>query len=338
MSTDLQFRTCLPGSAGFHLFTAVLAQVYGPDHPRLQREESIAPAHLLQCVVALQHERPVARFSLYDNKGITMEGKKVLLIGNFECMPSGDLARAVLQEAGSRARAYGKSVLVGPMNGSTWEDYRFSLSENTLPFLTEYVHAPGYASFFREGGFDVLHRYVTGISPIGLPAMDPKLEASVTAAGITVRPIDLSRFEAELERIYTLCAAAFSGNALYTPIDRESFVRKYRAVEALVDPRFVLLAERKNEVLALLFCLPDLLQPQEKRIVIKTIARHPNVEVKGLMSYLLLRFFPVAYEGGYRHLLHAYMHEENRSVLLSQFFGGSIYSEYALFFKQIDPA
>jgi GNAT superfamily N-acetyltransferase len=131
----------------------------------------------------------------------------------------------------------------------------------------------------------------------------------------------LNRFDEELRRIHALSLEGFRDNFLYSPIGVEDFLAQYRGIRPYVRPELVLLLEWQGSLIGYLFGLPDWLQAKRGETIdtaiAKTMAVHPDHRGEGLGTLLLTRFTEVAADLGYRRVIHALMHEDNRSRRIS---------------------
>ncbi|MFP4145081.1 MAG: GNAT family N-acetyltransferase [Phycisphaeraceae bacterium] len=230
------------------------------------------------------------------------------------------------------------------MDGSTWRRYRLVTSRgDEPPFFLEPDNPGDWPQHFAAAGFDVLSRYCsTRLDDLGAgDARMPQALQRLGRAGVTIRPIDLSRFEEELRQVHTLSLDAFAGNFLYTPIRCEQFLAMYRPLREHLRRETVLLAEQAGELLGFVFGIPDLAQAQRGEavdtIIIKTVAVRPGVRLAaGLGSILVDQCQQAAKRLGMGRAIHALMHENNRSRQIARG-GGRLIREYALFARRLTP-
>src|SRR5262249_20129041 len=157
-----------------------------------------------------------------------------------------------------------------PMDGNTWRRYRL-LSErgSEPPFFLEPDNPDEWPGHFLNRGFTPLAEYYSTVIE-DLKQHDPRLpeiERTVADKGITLRPINLERFDEELRSIYSLPLASFVQNFLYTPITEVEFMAQYRQVRPYVIPELVLIAERGGKPKGYVFAIPDLLQAQRGQAI-----------------------------------------------------------------------
>ena len=329
----MQVIKTIPGDSDFHLFEALPAELYPTDSIRLQQKENINKALLQQGYVLVDRNKTVARAALYNNEDLFFDKKRAACIGNYECAEdlsySAELLTAIVNDAKSIAAEY----IIGPMNGATWDDYRFALNHERPPFFMEPFHHLYYNTQFANFGFEPLAHYVSGISDCTnyQPASAGTFE-KLYENGVQVRPIHLTDFDKELEKLYSVCMLAFRNNFLYTPVSFQYFKEKYTAAKEVIDPDFFRIAEdRDGNIVGFMFCITDFYNKEENSLIIKTIARHPDEKWKGMTNLIGDMIYTLARDKGYKNILHAFMHQNNASVSVSKNFSGSVFRKYILY-------
>jgi len=270
----------------------------------------------------------------------TLPGEKIGTVGGFQAT-SGAAASEVLARAVDRLRAETCSLAIGPMDGNTWRRYRFVTDAGTEPpFLLEPTNPPEGPAWWRAAGFAPLAEYYS-TATADLATRDARLAGVATrmaAAGVTIRAMDVTRFEEELGRIYDVSVVSFQENYLYTPLPREEFVGQYRAVQAKVRPELVLLAEQAGRPVGYVFAIPDLAQAQRGEpvttVIVKTLAVVPGRTNAGLGALLLDAVHQAAQRLGFKRAIHALMHETNKSRNLSAHYAQMI-RRYTLFARRL---
>lgn len=294
-----------------------------------------------QRLIAYVDGRAVARCSLWWSSVPVLPGERVGCIGHYAALTDSDsraAAAALLRVACTHLKAAGCTFAVGPLDGSTFRNYRL-VTEHALnggeprpPFLLEPTNPEEWPDDFRAAGFVAWSEYVSDLAPLAGP--DPSLESRTKALaekGIHLRGLDpaifdgtpasTEAFDRELARIYPLVMTAFANNPLFTAISYAEFHAQYAPVRSLLSPDLVALAERDGELVGLLFALPDFAQAQRGEaidtVILKTLAVLPSLSGIGLGSLLTAKVHTQAYHLGYRWAIHALMHVKNRSRRIS---------------------
>jgi L-amino acid N-acyltransferase YncA len=327
-----------PGHTDFHLFADLPKRIYRAGSPRHLMPEHIPEDFLKTCYLLLDGGRPVARASVYDNPLLTFRGQHAFALGNYECEDDPAYAHLLLSHISSAVRYEGGEYLIGPMNGSTWENYRFAASHDNPLFFTEPYYHLYYNQHFADAGFEPIAQYYSNIDrhmQADHPAIS-KREQELREQGVKIRPIDLLHFGEEIERIYAFNNIAFRTNFLYTPIDQEAFIRKYTQTKKYIDPAFTLVAEDADEnLIGYYFCLHDFLNPNEKSLIVKTLARHPDPRWSGLGHVIGNIVYRKAIEQGYTSAIHSFIYQQGTSTKLSAAFSGVNYRDYVLYGKKL---
>lgn len=328
----------LPGKPDFHLFTELPDALYPADCLRYKTMETVPEAFLKACYLLVDEGRIVGRASVYDNPMLSYQGQHAFAVGNYECADNPAFAAVLLGHVMNAVKNWGGQYLIGPMNGSTWDSYRFGTSHENPVFFTETYQHLYYHDHFRDAGFVPIARYFSNIDR-SMHYDDPAVlqrEREFREEGVTIRSIDPSRFETEIERIYTFNAVAFKSNFLYTPISKEAFMKKYTQTKNYIQPAFTLLAEdAQGELIGFFFCIDDFFNTGSKSLVVKTLARHPAPQWRGLGHVIGNIIYRKAVELGYISAIHSFVYERGTSTKLSENFSGVNYKNYLLYGREI---
>jgi hypothetical protein len=334
----LSVETFLPSQT--HPFFAELPPVLYPENllPLQRAGDTINMQYAAAGIAVLENGKVAGRLVLYAATGILMEGKKTLVIGNYECINNQQAASHLLDAAENFARMEGYEILLGPMNGTTWDTYRFCTNPEAGTFFSEMVHQPYYPAQWEQAGFKSTADYISTIDKNKSCDSEATLQAEkkFITNGIRFRNIDLARYEQELETLFPLCEKAFAHNFLYTPISWKIFREKYLAVRPYIMPEMVFIAERANGSLAgFAFNFPDHLCKTEKRMIIKTLARDPAPDLKGLGDVLGNYSQRFARDNNFDAIIHALIYSGNYSRDLSEQYSASVFKQYSLYSKEV---
>ncbi len=334
----MKIISTLPGDANFHLFKDLPKYLYAEEFLALKNTESIPEMHLSTCFVLLVDDIAKARLSIYLNPDLTFEGTSTACFGNYECVDNQYVSNAILKHGLEEAKKLDAQYVIGPMNGSTWENYRFSLHHDTANFFLEPYYHLYYNQQFLAAGFSSMGNYHS--------LLDKEVEFKIPGApekqkfyedqGVTFRNIDLDNFESDLSAIYDLNQNAFKTNFLYTPIDKEDFINKYKTAKQFIQPDFMVLAFDENkELIAYYFCVQDFYNKTEKSLIIKSIARNPDSKWRGLGQAIGNQIYDRAKHQGFTSVIHAFMFDKGTSSPLSEQFSENKYKKYRLYGQAI---
>lgn len=323
-----------PGDSNFHYFETLPKNIYNQNSIRHSQPDQINPDFLEACYVLHQEQTPLARAALYLNPDLSYGGLKSASIGNFESVDNDKAAKKLIQFIKEKAKAAGAGYLIGPMNGSTWDNYRFSEDHDHPNFLLEPYHHLYYNRIFLANGFEIIGRYVSDIDKKLLHDFPDLVnnERILYKKGIRVRPINMNAFEEELKKLFPFLNEVFGNNFLYSPISWTSFLKKYLDAKKLIQSEFVLIAENtEKKIIGFVFSYRDAYNFAEKSLVLKTIARDNSPEWRGLGALLLNQIVRLAAQKEFKSIVHAFMREDGRSIKLSRHFSGQPYKTHVLY-------
>jgi GNAT superfamily N-acetyltransferase len=263
------------------------------------------------------------RCSLWWTQTPAHHGHQLGLIGHF-AVANAVSAGLLLGRACAELAARSCTLAVGPMDGSTWRHYRLMTEGRGEPaFFLEPWNPPDWPRHFIDSGFVALANYFSA-STKDLDQVDPKATVAaqrLETLGVTLRMLNLARLDQDLWQIYMVAASSFRGSFLYQPLPESEFLDTTRALRPWLRPELIWIAEHEGSAVGFLFALPDALRGSNggsiDTAIIKTIAVLPDRRYRGLGSWLTLRSHRAAREAGCRRMIHALMHESNRSRNIS---------------------
>ncbi|MEO7176431.1 MAG: hypothetical protein ABIV51_11025 [Saprospiraceae bacterium] len=324
----------LSGDEQFSLF-----QDFNGDLPiSIATRDIVSLDFLDSCFVLLQNGKPIAKAALYDNPQLEFDGHACFSIGNYAAIDDLTAAKILLEYILKEAKSKGASYIIGPMNGSTWNDYRFSEHNRFPNFLMEPFQPLYYLEQFDSVGFQPIAKYFSSIDTTLIcdqPAI-LRREQQLLDKGLSFRQIDLEHFDEDLDKLFEFNQIAFRDNFLYTPIGKESFKEKYANLKSFIKPEFVILAEdAESKLVGFIFAFPDLLNKSSKSLIIKTVARHPDQQWAGLGYVLGNLIYRQALELNFQSIVHAFMFEQGHSTKITKDFSGTKYKHYVLLGKNL---
>jgi GNAT superfamily N-acetyltransferase len=275
-------------------------------------------------LVVLRGGSLVARCSCWWRNAPVLDGDRVGLIGHYAAADR-DAAAALLDRASGMLAGNGCCQAIGPVDGSTWRRYRFvDRSGPEYPFFLEPENPGHWPCDWKALGFAAVATYTSAITDdlaLDVQRLAVASDALATAR-IAVRPLDLSRVEAELDAIFRLSLVSFARNFLYSPIDSDEFLESSRALLPFIHPELTLLAEQSGQLVGFVMALPDALQARRgtpvDTLIVKTVAVDPAVAGLGVGGALVALVHDRGRRFGFRRAIHALMHDGNVSQRISR--------------------
>jgi GNAT superfamily N-acetyltransferase len=186
--------------------------------------------------------------------------------GLFECLPAAErAAAALLSTAEGWVRERGATFLRGPVNLSMNELDCGLLVQGfgATPVFQSAYNPPYYADFIEANGFtkckDLLAFY-RHYNPLPSPRIRQLVERLQTRRRVTIRPINMRDFSAEVMQITAIYNDAWSDNWGFVPITDAEAQHMAQDLRLAVRPELALLAEIDGEAVGCLVAIPDLNQ------------------------------------------------------------------------------
>ncbi len=170
-----------------------------------------------------------ARLVLFHNPGLLVGGEATAFFGYWETQQEPGVDRQLFDLGRQWAREQGATVLFGPINFTTFGNYRLRLSveDDLLPFPGEPYNPPGYTALLESLGFRPYERYLTQVADhkvieVAIDIGRPLLK-KLRAEGYRLELMDHAAWLENLDRFHELVDAIFGENFGYTPIPRAAF-------------------------------------------------------------------------------------------------------------------
>lgn len=326
-----------PKDNDFHLFSEVMLQLdYLPAQLKTKSFD-LQNEFLHNLLVVLDdYDKPVGRLAIYNNPQLQYKNLHSYAIGGYECINDLNVSKLLFDKTFEMAKADNVQYLLGPMNGSTWFDYRYADHHDEL-FFSEVYHKDYYKNHFIQNGFDVIGSYYSSIDEI-LEVKNNTLgrELELTSDGLIFRNIDLNNYETELENIYNLCELAFKENFLFTSLSKRVFMDKYKSLIHFLNEELIIMAfDGSGNLVGFIFTFDDIYSTNKKKLVVKTLARHPDRKWMGLGNILSDKIQNLAVAKNYGSLIHSFMHNDGHSINLSKKYSSKPFKNYYLYGKKI---
>jgi GNAT superfamily N-acetyltransferase len=192
-------------------------------------------------------------------------GDRVGFFGFFECIDDQAVADALFAAAADWCRAKGHDLLRGPVSFSVNDECGLLVDGFDFPPALMMPHSPRYyvdlverAGFARaknllvyQGGREDLYVPVPERLARGTELIRQRL-------GITIRPLDLSRFDQEVAAIKEIYNSAWEKNWGFVPMTEREIDHLAEQFRPVVIADFVPVAEKDGKTIGFGIALPDL--------------------------------------------------------------------------------
>ncbi len=328
----------LPNEQTHSFFEKFPEEIYSSSSQRFKLGNDPILKHLEGCYTLFKNRTAVGRFSLYENPKLNYKGEKAATIGSYECIDDQQVSEYLLNHAANIIRTKGYAWLIGPMEGSTWNNHRFSNFNDFPNFFLEPYHHEYYNRQFLNAGFQNIAEYTSTLFEfIELNSIKvEQFEKQYSKQGAVFRKLKKDDFKNELKKIASLCLEGFSNNFLYSPITVNDFILKYEKLKDFIDPEFVWIIEDKTgDIQAFVFCINDFFDVSNSTLVLKSLVRKKTSPFKSVAGYLMAKITGIAINRGYSKIIHAFMHSDNASLKISKSLNGVHYKNYSLYGQKL---
>lgn len=208
--------------------------------------------------------RDVGRITAIVNAGHNERyGEQRGFFGFFESEDDPAAARALFGIATDWLQSQGMVTIRGPVNPSL--NYECGLlieGFDTPPFFMMTHARPYYAELVEANGFSKIEDLYAFWGQISmLASLDSKLGVMVAGVkerfGVTVRPLDRSRFDDEVRMFLEIYNSSLSGTWGFVPLTPGEVKHLAASLKHLIVPELALVAEVNGRPVGTVFCLLD---------------------------------------------------------------------------------
>ena len=174
----------------------------------------------------------------------------------------GDIAHALIAAAEDWLRGQGMHRAMAPMNLSVWEEPGLLVKGfDHAPMVMMAHHSPRYQGWIEGEGYGRVKTLYT--FDLDARREFPPLIQRIIASGeknpkITVRGVNLKRFDEEAAIICDILNDAWSDNWGFVPFTHEEIAHIGKVLKPLVHSDLIHIAEYEGEPVAFMMTLPDM--------------------------------------------------------------------------------
>lgn len=288
-------------------------------------DNAVDKSNFLKGFMAYSGDKPEAGVVLFRTE--LSSPLPVLFFGHIEAR-SLDTGSALMNTMVEYCRAHHPAhKLIGPVNSSTWSQYRLALDNASPLFPGDIAGNLLYPAILANCGFAVLHRYYTNLQS------DMTFKKPVKLDDFKIRYVTKDKMVNLLDEIYEMTMDAFRLSPLFNIAPPEAFRQKYRQqLQYLNTGLMPLVFGADGKLAGYAVCYPAY---DSEAMVVKTIARKTGREYAGVGRMLAAETVRLALDNGYKKQYHAFMFSDNHSANLSELFNGVRARTYAVYYLNI---
>ncbi len=237
---------------------------------KMDREHNPMLKHMeIEFFMAWRGTEPVGEIAAFINHSHNkFHNEHIGWFGMFEVLDDREAALALLQTAEEWVKAKGYDAIRGPASYNDLDEFGLQVDYFDQPHvLLMPYNPPYYMTYIEEAGFegvmDMLSYKIAASSMLGenVPEKIRRvLEKQRKRRNITIRKIDMKRFDAEVDVMMDLYIRAWSDNWGFVPPAREEMYYVINQLKQFVEPDFILIAEVEGKPVGFIVLFPDLNQ------------------------------------------------------------------------------
>lgn len=204
-----------------------------------------------------------------DDSHNEFHAEKTAFFGFFESINDEKVSHALLDEVSRWAKSKGMTMLRGPMNPSTNHECGLLVEGyNDPPSVMMTYNPPYYATLLEKWGLtkskDLYAFTIDGNRVKFSDRIMAQAEKLRRGNIVTFRPVNLSKFDEEIEKILEIYNDAWEKNWGFVPMSPDEFRHMAKDMKAILDPELLLIAEVRGKPAAFALTLPDVNQAIKK--------------------------------------------------------------------------
>ncbi|MBK5145185.1 hypothetical protein I2494_15975 [Budviciaceae bacterium BWR-B9] len=273
-----------------------------------------------------------------------VEGQKVAFFGFWESINDLSCNQHLFNALAGWAKQYGITQLYGPINFSTFGQYRIRLNQfDKGAFSGEPYNPPYYGTLLEQLGFSIKHRYISTFDDASTAANNWSQHyrriKRLPMPNIEIHPLTPALWMREQRRLFEFVDRLFSHGFAYTPLKWDEF--QQRCGEPFIQrfcPHSSMLAQTASgDIAGLTIALPVYRDGKAEANLCKTVAIHPRFRRSGVLGHLCNQFFQYTRQH-YPRIGGAMMRDDNTSLLMSRSMLSGVnqsHHHYALYSKEL---
>ncbi|MEX2639381.1 MAG: hypothetical protein WD266_01755 [Balneolales bacterium] len=216
--------------------------------------------------IARQDDRVIGRIAVINNRAYNLYNKtSVGFFGFFECIDSQFTANLLFKVARDWARDKGLNTILGPTNPGMMDEIGILIDgfDKKPSFMMPYSK-PWYDRLIKGAGFEKamdLFAYTVNQDTIRLERFDRAAEIVMKRMpGLVIRPVNMRKFNAEIDIIHDLFNKAWARNWGFYEISKEEFKALGKELKMIIDVDIAHVAEVDGKPIGFSIALPNMNQ------------------------------------------------------------------------------
>lgn len=220
-----------------------------------------------QLFIAYRDNKPVGRISAHiDHLALEIPAEQGMgpgtgMFGYFDAEDA-EVAAALLARAEQWNRKQGMTKVLGPISMSIWEEPGLLVrGQDHSPMIMMGHHPAHYKGWIEAAGFakaKALMTYDLDCRKEFPPLIQRIIRSGENNSRITIRPVDLDRFEDEIEIVLRILNDAWSKNWGFIPFTPDEVAYAGKKLRQIIHPELNRVAELDGVPVAFMLTFPDI--------------------------------------------------------------------------------
>jgi len=311
--------------------------------------------------IALKDGKPAGRIaSIIDRTHNRLHQEKTGFFGFFECINDAAVAAALFERVAADLRASGITVMRGPMSFSTNDECGMLIEGfHERPMIMMPYNPPYYNELTEKAGLSKvkdLHAYIYDVRD-KLPEKVLRVAAIVEKRGITVRPINMTQYRADMMIFRDVYHSAWEKNWGFVPMTEGELGYAADRLKQVIIPEMTLIAEEDGKPVGFMGMVPDInlvlkhmngsmgpislakalyFSRKIKDLRVMLLGVKKEYRSKGVEALLFREGFKPIKKGNYQRVEFSWILEDNLPVQRTiETMDGRLYKKYRIYEKAI---
>jgi len=260
--------------------------------------------------------------------------KDTALFGFFEFVEDGKTAKYLWEKAKNFCKTNNRKNIIGPINGTTWGNFRMVLPNKNQPFFSEPFYGKYYYEFFKNSDFEIIQKNLSNIHYLKNNDFNKYELKHQNCKNLGFKFEALSGDKETLKLIYKITQKTFKNTLCFVPISWEEFLFQFADLNKnLGEKNRSIIIKKDKKIVAFCFAFVDLFS--EKQIIVKTMAVDPKFQGQGIASATFYEIYKKAKNQNFESIIFSTMktnHQEIQKICQTE---NNIYRNYEVYQHQI---
>ncbi len=298
--------------------------------------------------------------AIYNETYMKFHGEKAGFFGFFDCIDENAVARKLIEKVKQWLREKGISLLRGPMNFSSNDEWGLLIEGfDEPPMIMMPYNFSYYQNLIERCGLTKakdLFAYIVDV-PEKPPEKAYRVADIAVKQRIKVRPINIKSFKEEMSIFKTIYNSAWEKNWGFVPMTDEEIGYMAKKLKPIIIPELTLIAECNDKAVGFMMMLPDFnyvlkrlngrLFPTGLLKVLWYSGKIKNLRLlllgikegyrkRGVDAFLVIEGLKAMNQNNYKKVEFSWVLEDNYPVQrIIETFDGRLYKKYRIYEMEI---